>query len=184
MRSALLLPLVIAACGGASSATTAPANATPEATAMPLPTADTGGGNGSGGGTTAMCDALTKDEVAASAGVEVTGTLSTEPGDGSSACTYSGADNTPVAAHTLITPGSPIPPLTAYDTFTSGGEAVAGIGDRAVWAMLGESEMGQLYVMVGEDLYTVAVMASAPDTAEHRKAASIELAKLAIPRLP
>ena len=80
--------------------------------------------------------------------------------------------------------GSPIPPQTAYDTFTSGGEAISGIGDRAVWALLGESEMGQLYVMVGENMYTVAVMASAPDTAEHRKSATIELAKLAIPRLP
>ena len=53
-----------------------------------------------------------------------------------------------------------------------------------MWATLGESEFGQLYAMVGPNLYTVAIMASDPDTAEHRKTGTIELAKLAIPRLP
>lgn len=196
-RFALLLPLLLAACGGASSATSGPANdgsatgappATPAqgaATIPPLPTGDiNGGGGAAGGGAIAMCDVLSSAEVGAAAGVQVTQTLSTEPGDGTSACTYSGGDNTPIAAHTLITPASPISPQTAFDSFTTGGEAIAGIGDRAVWATLGETEMGQLYVMVGEDMYTVAIMTSAPDTAEQRKTGSIGLAKLAIPRLP
>jgi hypothetical protein len=195
-RAALLLPLLLAACGGASTATnpaaTAPAGGdtngpaatTPvggEPTALP-PSPD--GGNTGGGTASAMCDALTLAEVSDAAGVEVTTTLSTEPGDGSHACTWSGADNTPIAAHTLITPESPIPPQTAFDSFTAGGEAISGMGDRAVWATLGETEFGQLYVMVGANLYTIASMASDPDTAEHRKTGSIELAKLAIPRLP
>jgi hypothetical protein len=44
--------------------------------------------------------------------------------------------------------------------------------------------MGTLYAMTGGRLYLIAVLTSDPDTGDKRRSASIELAKLAIPRLP
>jgi hypothetical protein len=185
-RLLLMLPLLLAACGGSASTAgtpTSPPATTPtqgEGSGDPQPTSQgTPGGEGTGGG---LCAALTLDEVTAAAGVTATAAMGSSL-QGQTSCNYNAADGTPVARHVYTTTESVLVPSALFDGLAANGEAVSGVGDRAVWVGVEGTELGSLYVMVGDNMYNVSVMTSDPASLDRSKSASIDLARLAVPRL-
>jgi hypothetical protein len=196
--SLALVAVAIAACGGGAAIATPPratdASATTlapgEASAVPLPAETTAGGPASspdapagGDSGSAGCDLLTAAEVADANGADVTETLGGSAGPGQTACTFTGAYGSPILSYLETTPESPISPQQAFDAFLSMGEAVSGIGDRAMWVTLPGTELGTLYVLAKGNLLSVMVSVSDPNGIEEHKQASVELARLAIDRL-
>ena len=131
-----------------------------------------------------MCDVLTLADVKTATGVDAGQATETDAIAGQFSCAYTASDGTPVAEDTLITPASPISPTQTYEGFAAGAETVPGIGDRAIWAALPGTDAGSLYAMVGDSLFTLSVLTTAPDTAEERKAVTLELGQVAASRLP
>jgi hypothetical protein len=161
--------LVLAACGGASTAATeSPASDGAGAgEATPEPAGD--------GAVPAVCDLLTLDEVSAATGVETVDTLGTDL-TGQSACLYNDADGIPTASLAVMSSDGAVAPSVGYDAASEGSEPVSGIGDQARW-----HQLGTLYVMSGGNLFIVSVMAPDADL-QQKKNASIDLARIAIDR--
>jgi hypothetical protein len=183
---ALLLPLLLAACSNGGSHGTQPTSATqPTAVATGAGTTSGPGATSStGGAAVKACDLLTVAELKAATGVAAIVATETDAIAGQFSCGYTAADGTPVAEDTVITPASPISPSKTYDGFAPGAETLTGIGDRAIWAALPGTDVGSLYTMVGDDLFTLSVLTATPDTPEQRKGVMLDLGKLAASRLP
>lgn len=177
---AVLLVIGLAACGGGTSATDG-ATATDD-TGQPTeaPATDGGGGGGTGGAVD-LCAVLTIEEVSAAAGVEVSEAVGANLGDGQSSCNYNTADGLAVAGHTFTTPESGVSPGDMFDANAAEGESVDGVGDDAV--MTGDDNFPILFVKAGDSLYGISVLAENLDP-EGKRQASIDLAKLAVDRLP
>lgn len=179
--------VALGGCGGAATVTpgaaTAGAPSAPpqgQASAVLPPSQGTSGG---GMGDAEICGLVTLAEVTGAVGVSAMSTQATPPSGGQSACNYFDANGVPVFGHVLTTPNEFIVPGQLFDGFVASGEAVPGVGDRAVWVAVPGTELGTLYVMVGESLYSASVLDTQPDTAEHRRTGAIELAKQAVGRL-
>ena len=181
----LLVPFLVAACSSGGAGTQPPSAVQPTALA-------TGAGASSGPGTTSStggaavkaCDLLTPAELSAATGVAGIVATETDAIAGQFSCSYVGADDVPVAEDTVITPASPISPTKTYDAFAPGAETLTGIGDRAIWAALPGTDVGSLYTMVGDTLFTLSVLTTTPDTPAQRKTVMLDLGKLAASRLP
>ncbi len=139
--------------------------------------ADTGGG----GGTVDLCAVLTLDEVSEATGADVTDTLDGSSGNVSS-CNYNASDDA-VAGHTYVTAGGGIDPGQMIDANLGGefAEEISGLGDRAV--LVGDDSFPILMVLKNNGLYSISVLADGLD-AEGKRQASIDLARIALDRLP
>lgn len=183
----LVAALALAGCGGAPASEAAEASVgaggddgdTPSLSASTAP-ASTGAGDGDGGEGGDLCTVLTTDEVADITGVDVT---STTPADlqGVLSCNYNGPDSMPVAGLTLATSAGGVSVLDMFEANEADGEAVSGIGDRAV--LVGDEDFPILMVLVGDRLYSLSVIADSLDGAAKR-AATEELARRSVDRLP
>ena len=185
---AVLLPLLLAACSNGGSGGPQPTSG-----GAPTALATAGGAVGStvpgstsstDGATVKACDLITVAELQAATGVASIIATETDAIAGQFSCGYAAADGTPVAEDTVITPASPISPSKTYDAFGPGAETLPGIGDRAIWAALPGTDVGSLYTMVGDNLFTLSVLTTTPDTPAQRKTVMLDLGKVAASRLP
>lgn len=171
--------LVLAACGGEDAPSAeAPTSVGGAESAEAAP--DAGGDTGDGGDID-LCAVLTLDDVSEATGVEVTGSTSAF-NSGIYSCNYNTADG-PVAGNTLATPEAGIDPAQMFDANNSadGAEEVPDMGDGAV--MTGDDNFPILMVLVGDNLYSVSVLAGNLDS-EGKRQATIDLARLSVDRLP
>lgn len=171
--------LVLVACGGASTPATDGAAGDGESDATAAPdTGDGGGGDGFD-----LCATLTLDEVSDAAGVEATDTTGVNLTQGQASCNYNGEDGLAIAGHTYTTALSGIDPSQMFDANLegAGAEEIDGVGDQAV--MVGDDSFPILWVLKGDSLYAMSVLASNLDAAGKREA-TIELARIAVGRLP
>ena len=171
--------LILVACGGASTPATDGAGGDDGSDATAAP--DAGGGGGGDG--LDLCATLTLDEVSDAAGVEATDAVGANLGDGQASCNYNSADGLAIAGHTYTTAVAGIDPSQMFDVNLEavGAEEVDGVGDRAV--MVGDDNVPILWVLKGDSLYAMSVLAQNLDGAGKREA-SIELARIAVERLP
>ena len=173
--------LALVACGGAASSSSAAqgGSSTAGSAATGAPP-DQGGGDT--GGDFDLCTALTLDEVSAEAGVEVTESSSANS-SGVASCNYLTADGSPVAGNTLSTSSAAIDAVQMFEANLAGegAEQISGIGDRAV--MVGSDSFPILWVLKGDTLFAMSVLAEDLDAAGKRDATT-ELARLAVGRLP
>jgi hypothetical protein len=184
---AFLLPLLLAACSSTGSGTQ------PTSVLPPAGSAAGGGGGATsapgatspgGGAAIKACDLLTVAELTTATGVAGIVATETDAIAGQFSCAYVAADGTPVAEDTVITPASPISPTKTYDGFAAGAETLSGIGDRAIWAALPGTDAGSLYTMVGDNLFTLSILTTTPDTPAQRKTVTLDMGKVAASRLP
>jgi Protein of unknown function (DUF3558) len=174
--------LVLVACGGSASTGGDGGDGGTDATEAP----DAGGGDGGDGGGTGdgfdLCATLTLDEVSDAAGVEATEAAGVNLTQGQASCNYNGADGA-IAGHTFTTTGAGIDPIQMFDANleAAGAEEIDGVGDRAV--MVGDDNFPILWVVKDNNLYAMSVLASNLDAAGKREA-TIELARIAVDRLP
>jgi len=189
---AVLLPLLLAACSNGGSGGPQPTSgvaptalgANSGASAAPGASSGPGTTSTAGGATIRACDLITVAELQAATGVASIIATETDAIAGQFSCGYAAADGTPVAEDTVITPASPISPSKTYDAFGPGAETLPGIGDRAIWAALPGTDVGSLYTMVGDNLFTLSVLTTTPDTPAQRKTVMLDLGKVAASRLP
>lgn len=168
--------LALVACGGAATDGGAGGG---ESEGVEAP--DAGGGGGGDG--LDLCATLTLDEVSDAAGVEATDMLGANVAEGQASCNYNGADGIAIAGHTYTTSIAGIDPTQMFEANLegAGAEEIDGVGDRAV--MVGDDSFPILWVLKGDSLYAMSVLASNLDAAGKREA-TIELAKIAVGRLP
>ena len=173
--------LALVACGGAATSN-AGGDGGSDATEAPDAGGDGGNGGGAGEGFD-LCATLTLDEVSDAAGVEATDTTGVNLTQGQASCNYNSADGAPIAGHTYTTELSGVDPSEMFDAnfMGEGAEEVSGVGDRAV--MVGDDNFPLLWVLKGDNLYALSVLAPNLDGAGKREA-TIELAKIAVGRLP
>ena len=169
--------LTLAACGGAGTDGGAAGGGDSDAAEAP----DAGGGGGGDGFD--LCATLTLDEVSDAAGVEATEQQGVNLTQGQASCNYNGDDGIAIAGHTYTTVASGIDPSQMFDANleAAGAEEVDGVGDRAV--MVGSEDFPILWVVKGDSLYAMSVLADNLDAAGKREA-TIELARIAVDRLP
>jgi hypothetical protein len=145
---------------------------------------DAGGDTDTGGGGNGvdLCAVLTLDEVSDATGADVTDTLDGSSGNVSS-CNYNTSDDGAVAGHTYLTAGGGIDPGQMIDANLGGefAEEIDGLGDRAV--LVGDESFPILMVLKNNGLYSISVLADNLD-AEGKRQASIDLARIALDRLP
>ncbi|MEP7082105.1 MAG: DUF3558 family protein [Chloroflexota bacterium] len=174
--------LTLVACGGAG--TDGGAAGGGESDAAETPDA---GGNGGGGGGAAdgfdLCATLTLDEVSDAAGVEATDAQGVNLTQGQASCNYNGEGGLGIAGHTYTTGLSGVDPTQMFDANleAAGAERIDGVGDGAVF--IGDDNFPILWVLKGDGLYAMTVLASNLDAAGKREA-TIELARIAVDRLP
>jgi hypothetical protein len=171
--------LALVACGGAATGGGADTGTDTDAGT------DAGGdtGTNTGGGTGVdLCAVLTLDEVSEATGADVTDTLDGSSGNVSS-CNYNTSDDGAVAGHTYLTAGGGIDPGQMIDANLEGdfAEEIDGLGDRAV--LVGDESFPILMVLKNNGLYSISVLADNLD-AEGKRQASIDLARIALDRLP
>jgi uncharacterized protein DUF3558 len=168
--------LALVACGGSATGTGGTGAGESDAADAP----DAGGGAGEGFD---LCATLTLDEVSDAAGVEATDTTGVNMSQGTASCNYNAADGAAIAGHTYTTTASGIDPSQMFDANleAEGAEEIDGVGDRAVF--VGDENFPILWVVKGDSLYAMTVLAANLDGAGKREA-TIELAKIAVGRLP
>lgn len=173
--------LALVACGGAATSN-AGGDGGSDATEAPDAGGDGGNGGGAGDGFD-LCATLTLDEVSDAAGVEATDQLGVNMTQGQASCNYNGEDGLAIAGATYTTALSGIDPSQMFDANleAAGAEEIDGIGDRAV--LVGDESFPILWVVKGDSLYAMSVLAANLDGAGKRDA-TIELARIAIGRLP
>lgn len=176
----LLIVAVLAACGGTqSSATDSAADADPTTQATE---ADPGTADAGSLGDFDLCDVVSSEELSEIAGSEVADTTAAVSG-GVYSCNYWDAGGLPIAGSTLATPETGIDPTQMFDANVGaeGVEEVDGVGDRAV--MTGDENFPVLMVLVGDNLYSLSVLAESLDGPGKREA-TIEMARLSADRIP
>jgi hypothetical protein len=171
--------LTLAACGGAGTDGGGAGGGESDAAEAP----DAGGGGGGAGDGFDLCATLTLDEVSDAAGVEATDQTGVNLTQGQASCNYNGEDGVAIAGHTYTTTDSGIDPSQMFEgnLDIEGAEEIDGIGDRAVLA--GSEDFPILWVIKGDSLYAMSVLADNLDAAGKREA-TIELARIAVGRLP
>jgi hypothetical protein len=193
-NSALLVAIhlsvaVVAACGGGGgggAATSQPQQATNppagQASQAPAPTdvpaateaATPAGGTTGGGSAGGVCDLVTADELAGILGVSSV-VLTVFPGPPDT-CDIQSGDGAPLGATVLVT-ASGGPMLDAWAA--SGGQAMPGIGDRAVFVP--GSEL--LLVLVGDSALSVVVFDDGTRSGDERLALMRQIAAIAAGRM-
>jgi hypothetical protein len=182
IRNGLLIAALaaLAACsGGAAPAADEDPTEAPAATGAEGN--DEGNANEGASGDFDLCATLTTDEISAATRVDGIETLGANLGTGQYSCNYNSTDGLAVAGHTFTTTDSGISPQQMFDANAADGEDVSGVGDAAT--MVGDDDFPMLWVSVEDDLYAITVIADSLSPDEKR-AAAIELAKIAIGRLP
>lgn len=185
---ALAATVGIAACGGAtpSGAATsdpaAPSSAAPDASpsaAVSSPSTDAGDPST----TTDLCAAITTEEVSTATGAEVAEAQAGDALEGLFACNYVDGAGTPIAGTTLTTSDYQMSPTEFFEANrkAEGAQEISGVGDAAV--LQGDETFPILFVLVGDDLLAVSVLAGDLD-ADGKRQASIDLARIAVDRLP
>ncbi|MCA1588167.1 MAG: DUF3558 family protein [Chloroflexi bacterium] len=172
--------LTLAACGGAGTDGGGAAGGG-ESDAAEAP--ENGGRGGGAGDGFDLCATLTLDEVSDAAGIEATDQTGVNLTQGQASCNYNGEDGLAIAGHTYTTTGSAIDPTQMFEgnLDIEGAEEIDGVGDRAV--MVGSDDFPILWVIKGDSLYALSVLADNLDAAGKREA-TIELARIAVGRLP
>ncbi|MGZ8482013.1 MAG: DUF3558 family protein [Candidatus Limnocylindria bacterium] len=179
--------LLLVACGGAATDTgNDGGGGGTDATEAPDTEAPDTGGDGGDGGTGDgfdLCATLSLDEVSDAAGVEATEQTGVNLTQGQASCNYNGEGGSAIAGHTYTTGLSGIDPSAMFDANfqAAGAEEIDGIGDSAV--LVGDDNFPMLWVLKGDGLYAITVLASDLD-GQGKRDAMIELARKAVDRLP
>jgi len=167
---ALVLLVLLAACGGSSVPSTV-AEGAPDAGEV-----DTGGGDTGGGGTNACLN--TVEEVSAAFNVTVTEAENTSTPDGSASCLYYVDREAFEIPYTigLSAPGGVA--RQVFDAFKADdtSEPAAGIGDEALWYA------GGLVIRKGDRVLSIGALSAEMDEAELRTILT-DLARKAADRL-
>ena len=176
----VVIAATLAACGGTPASTTAAGVPDEEPTAAPP--ADGGDTDTGSLGDFDLCSVLSIDEVAEITDAQVADTT-TAAANGVYSCNYNTAEGMPAAGSTLATSEAGVDPSEMFEANrdAEGTEPIDGIGDGAV--MTGDEDFPILMVLVGDNLYSLSVLAENLDGPGKREA-TIEMARRSADRLP